>query len=74
MDPKLTDFDISTLNTLLTALGSYQVDLQNSIEIADKYNLSHDAHSQELERVHLLVTQTIAAKAKLIAEEIVNSN
>ena len=74
MDIKLTDFCIPELNALITALASYQVDLMNKIEIAETYEIPHEAHKEELERVILLVTQTLNAKAKVIEREIIYSN
>ena len=74
MNPKLTDFTIIELNTALTAFCSYQADLTNKIELAEKYDIECSAHKQELDRVQLWVTQLISAKARLMTEEIINSN
>lgn len=71
---KLTDFSSQELGTLITALASYQVDLQNKIDLCERYEIDHPGHTEELERVHLLVTQALSAKAKVMTNEIIANN
>lgn len=71
----LNEFPIEALNTLLNALGTYQVDLENKIKIQEKYQIYMGLnYRDELDNIHLLVTQAINAKVEVRTRERMESN
>lgn len=74
MSPSLNDFSRLELETLLSALASYSVDLKNKIELCDDYDLPREVFADELERVNLIVVQTINAKVEVVTRERIQSN
>lgn len=74
MIPKLTDFSSAELDTMLTALAHLKSDLTNKIELCEKYNIPRPAHTEEMERVNLLITQVLGAKIMVRMKDTVQNN
>jgi hypothetical protein len=74
MSVNLNEFSSAELTTLLDALAMYQDDIQGKIEQCDKWGIDRPGHTEELERVNLLVVQVMNAKAGVKSMEVIKSN